>query len=161
MNDSMNDIINGNIALIYFFQLPEHLYCKDIACIAAVASVEEQGINLTGLINALYSKGYTNFEHLLNSTWKDVYQVRGVGHKRLMLLLSLLERISADPKTIENYNIVPRVTMHSKTEMKELTLMRIIKKYNDTSVESLTAATEKEARLKKIKDRLREMGLIL
>jgi recombinational DNA repair protein RecT len=45
--------------------------------------------------------------------------------------------------------------------MKELTLKRIIKKYSETSVESSTAATEKEARLKKIKDRLREMGLIL
>ncbi|MNO37758.1 hypothetical protein D3C76_278480 [compost metagenome] len=161
MNDSMNDIINGNTALILFFPLPEHLYCKDIACIVAVADAEEQGPNLTGLINALYSKGYTDFKHLLNSTWKDIYQVRGLGYKRLMLLLSLLERISADPKTIENYVIAPRVTMHSKKEMKELTLKRIIKKYNETAVDSLTAAAEKEARLKKIKDRLREMGMIL
>lgn len=78
-----------------------------------------------------------------------------------MLLLRLLERISADPKTLESYKIVPRVTMHSKKEMKELTLKRIIKKYKETSVELLTEATEKEARLKKIKDRLREMGMIL
>lgn len=45
--------------------------------------------------------------------------------------------------------------------MKELTLKKIIKKYNETSVELLTKAAEKEARLKKIKDRLREMGMIL
>jgi hypothetical protein len=157
----MNDIIDGNAALIQFFPLPAHLYSKDIACIVAVAYVEERGPNLTGLINALYSKGYTELDHLLNSTWKELYLVRGLGHKRLMLLLHLLERISADPKSIENYIIVPRVTMHSKREMKELTLKRIIKKYNETSVELLTEATEKEARLKKIKDRLREMGMIL
>ncbi|KTD87400.1 hypothetical protein [Paenibacillus etheri] len=157
----MNDIIDGNAALIQFFPLPAHLYSKDIACIVAVAYVEERGPNLTGLINALYSKGYTDLDHLLNSTWKELYLVRGLGHKRLMLLLHLLERISADPKSIENYIIVPRVTMHSKREMKELTLKRIIKKYNETSVEVLTEATEKEARLKKIKDRLREMGMIL
>lgn len=78
-----------------------------------------------------------------------------------MLLLNLLERISADPKTIENHTIVPRVTMQSKKDMKELTLKRIIKKYNETSVVVLTEATEKEARIKKIKDRLREMGLII
>jgi hypothetical protein len=157
----MNDIIDGNAALIQFFPLPAHLYSKDIACIVAVANVEERGPNLTGLINALYSKGYTDLDHLLNSTWKELYLVRGLGHKRLMLLLHLLERISADPKSIENYIIVPRVTMHSKREMKELTLKRIIKKYNETSVELLTEATEREARLKKIKDRLREMGMIL
>lgn len=45
--------------------------------------------------------------------------------------------------------------------MKELTLKRIIKKYNETSVEVLTEDSEKEARLKKIKDRLREMGMIV
>lgn len=157
----MNDIIDGNAALIQFFPLPAHLYNKDIACIVAVAYLEEQGPNLTGLINSLYSKGYKDLHQLLNSTWKELYQVRGVGYKRLMLLLRLLERISADPKTLESYIIVPRVTMHSKKEMKELTLKRIIKKYTETSVELLTEATEKEARLKKIKDRLREMGLIL
>lgn len=157
----MNNIIDGNAALIQFFPLPAHLYSKDIACIVAVAYVEERGANLTGLINALYSKGYTDLDQLLNSTWKELYQVRGLGYKRLMLLLRLLERISADPKTIENHTIVPRVTIQSKKEMKELTLKRIIKKYNEASVELLTEATEKEARLKKIKDRLREMGLIL
>lgn len=157
----MNDIIDGNVALIQFFPLPAHLYKKDIACIVAVSYVEEQGPNLTGLINSLYSKGYTDLDQLLNSTWKELYQVRGLGYKRLMLLLRLLERISADPKTLESYKIVPRVTMHSKKEMKELTLKRIIKKYKETSVELLTEATEKEARLKKIKDRLREMGMIL
>lgn len=157
----MNDIIDGNAALIQFFPLPAHLYSKDIACIVTVAYAEEQGPNLTGLINALYSKGYTNLDHLLNSTWKKLYQVPRLGHKRLMLLLRLLERISADPKTIENHTIVPRITMQSKKEMKELTLKRIIKKYNETSVEVLSEATEKEARLKKIKDRLREMGMII
>ncbi|AIQ36615.1 MULTISPECIES: hypothetical protein [Paenibacillus] len=157
----MNDIIKGNGELIQFFPIPPHLYSKDIACLVAVAYVEEQGANLTGLINALYAKGYTNLDHLLNSTWKELYQVRGLGYNRLKLLLRLLERISADPKTIENYNIVPRVTIHSKKEMKELTLKKIIKKYNETSVELLTKAAEKEARLKKIKDRLREMGMIL
>lgn len=73
----MNDIIDGNVALIQFFPLPAHLYKKDIACIVAVAYVEEQGPNLTGLINSLYSKGYTDLDQLLNSTWKELYQVRG------------------------------------------------------------------------------------
>jgi hypothetical protein len=126
-----------------------------------VAHAEERGPNLTGLINALYSKGYTDLDHLLNSTWKKLYQVPRLGQQRLVLLLSLLERISADPKTIENYTAVPPVTIHSKKEMKELTLKRIIKKYNETSVEVLTEDSEKEARLKKIKDRLREMGMIV
>lgn len=126
-----------------------------------MAHAEERGPNLTGLINALYSKGYTDLDHLLNSTWKKLYQVPRLGQQRLVLLLSLLERISADPKTIENYTAVPPVTIHSKKEMKELTLKRIIKKYNETSVEVLTEDSEKEARLKKIKDRLREMGMIV
>ncbi|MEK4475539.1 hypothetical protein NSQ91_20125 [Paenibacillus sp. FSL R7-0048] len=157
----MIDIIDGNAALIHFFPLPAHLYSKNIACIVAVAHAEERGPNLTGLINALYSKGYTDLEHLFNSTWKKLYQVPRLGQQRLVLLLSLLERISADPKTIETYTAVPHVTIHSKKEMKELTLKRIIKKYNETSVEVLTEDTEKEARLKKIKDRLREMGMIV
>lgn len=126
-----------------------------------MAHEEERGPNLTALINALYSKGYTDLEHLLDSTWKKLYQVPRLGQQRLVLLLSLLERISADPKTIENYTTVPPVTIHSKKEMKELTLKRIIKKYNETSVEVLTEDSEKEARLKKIKDRLREMGMIV
>lgn len=92
---------------------------------------------------------------------EKLYQVPRLGQQRLVLLLSLLERISADPKTIENYTTVPPVTIHSKKEMKELTLKRIIKKYNETSVEVLTEDSEKEARLKKIKDRLREMGMIV
>lgn len=44
----MNDIIKGNGELIQFFPLPPHLYSKDIACLVAVAYVEEQGANLTG-----------------------------------------------------------------------------------------------------------------
>jgi len=154
----MIDIIDGNAALIHFFPLPAHLYSKNIACIVAVAHAEERGPNLTGLINALYSKGYTDLEHLFNSTWKKLYQVPRLGQQRLVLLLSLLERISADPKTIENHKIAPTVTTNNKKEIRELTAKRIIKKYKEAKLQEVT---KKEARSLKIKERLREMGMIL
>lgn len=77
----MIDIIDGNAALIHFFPLPAHLYSKNIACIVAVAHAEERGPNLTGLINALSSKGYTDLEHLFNSTWKNYIKFRGWASK--------------------------------------------------------------------------------
>jgi len=134
----------------------------DIACIKAVAHEEELGPNLTGLINALYVQGYLDLDRLLNCTWKEIYQVRRIGIKKQVLLLSLLERISADPNTIENHKIAPTVTMDNEKETGELILKNSIRKYKDSSVDLLKVqeAAEKEARLQKIKDRLREMGMI-
>ncbi|MEK4195959.1 hypothetical protein NYE59_22980 [Paenibacillus sp. FSL L8-0323] len=151
-----------NKPLKSYFSIPQHLYFMDIACIKAVAQKEERGPDLTGLINALYIQGYLDLERLLDCTWKEIYQVPRIGIKRQRLLLSLLERISADPKTIENHKIAPTVAMHNEKDIGELTLKKIIRKYKDTPADLLKIqeANEKEARLKKIKDRLREMGMI-
>ncbi|MEK5417314.1 hypothetical protein BSK49_19180 [Paenibacillus odorifer] len=128
----------------------------------SVAHEEERGHNLTGLINALYIQGHLDLDRLLNCTWKEICQARRIGVKKHALLLSLLERISADPKTIENHKIPPSVTMHIEEEIGELTLKEIIRKNKETQVNLLKVqeAIEKEDRLKKIKDRLREMGMI-
>ncbi|MEK4474378.1 hypothetical protein NSQ91_14270 [Paenibacillus sp. FSL R7-0048] len=146
-----------NKPLKSYFSIPQHLYCMDIACIKAVAQEEEQEPDLMGLINALYIQGYLDLERLLNCTWKEICQVPRIGIKKQRLLLSLLERISADPKTIENHKIAPTATIDNKTNIGEIKSEKIIKKYKDTRLQE---ATEKEARIKKIKDRLREMGMI-
>lgn len=158
----MENIIDENTVLRHYFPLPAHLYCMDIDCLKVVAQEEERGHNLTGLINALYIQGHLDLDRLLNCTWKEICQARRIGFKKQALLISLLERISADPKIIENHKIAPTITMHTEKDIGELTLKKIIEKYKEPPVDLLKMqeANEKEARLKKIKDRLREMGMI-
>ncbi|MEK4452782.1 MULTISPECIES: hypothetical protein [unclassified Paenibacillus] len=158
----MENIIDENTALRHYFPLPAHLYYMDIDCLKTVAHEEEQGHNLTGLINALYVQGYLDLDRLLNCTWKEICQARRIGVKKHELLISLLERISADPKIIEKHKIAPAVAMHTEKEIGESTSKKIIRKYNETYVDLMKVqeAAEKEVRLQKIKDRLREMGMI-
>ncbi|MEK5415911.1 hypothetical protein [Paenibacillus sp. FSL L8-0708] len=158
----MENIIDENTALRHYFPLPAHLYYMDIDCLKTVAHEEEQGHNLTGLINALYVQGYLDLDRLLNCTWKEICQARRIGVKKHELLISLLERISADPKTIENHKIAPTVIVRNEKDIGELTLNNFIGKYKENPVDLLKVQeiNEREARLKKIKDRLREMGMI-
>jgi hypothetical protein len=154
--------IDVEFPLKEYFSIPLHLHRKDIACIRAVSNPEELGPNLSVIINALRSKGYRDLSSVLNSSWKELYQVRLIGYKRQILLLELLERISADPEVISNYKIAPRVTKRSKKKMAELELKRIIKRYRKTPEELLKEEelAAKEVRLQEIKDKLRKLGLI-
>ncbi|MEK4878958.1 MULTISPECIES: hypothetical protein [Paenibacillus] len=158
----MENIIDENTVLRHYFPLPAHLYYMDIDCLKTVAQEEERGHNLTGLINALYIQGHLDLDRLLNCTRKEIYQARRIGAKKQVLLLNLLERISADPKIIENHKIPPTITIHTEKDIGELTLKKIIGKYKETHVDSLKLeeTNEKEVRLKNIKNRLREMGMI-
>lgn len=151
-------ITDEDALLKNYFSIPEPCLTLDIESLKSLLSETDFMTCYSGLYNCLKRNDIHTIGAVLETSHFKLLMVRNLGQRRHELLYRLLQQAAECPEML-----IDSTKNHPKQKVivdKAMTYIETVIENYKTD-EELAILQEKEAKLKSIKDRLRNMGMII